>query len=175
MSGRLDDIELLTLSVNGILEHASKVENNILDELQISAATSLVRGLRAIRLQRTIVGIGVFSLFESLLQDQMNWDNPFVELDEFLRSRGHDKLAGRFGDYRLAINVLKHGRGRSLTQLLERSNQLEFRVKPDSTEFFFEGDVVEGQSLIDVDNKFVERCTQVVEEACAIVLEAQLE
>ncbi|HEX4890428.1 MAG TPA: hypothetical protein VFW37_08700, partial [Alphaproteobacteria bacterium] len=96
MSGARDDLDLLTVCVEIALATAFAKEQNILDELETSAATSLINGLRIIRLQRTILAIGIYSLFESLLQDEMGWPQPFDRLEDSLRSTGHGALADRF-------------------------------------------------------------------------------
>jgi hypothetical protein len=78
-------------------------------------------------------------------------------------------LAEKFNDYRLAINVLKHGRGRNYQQLLAKSSQLEFKIKPDGEPFFFEGDVSEVDVLIDAGDTFVKRCAALIQDASAII------
>jgi hypothetical protein len=121
------------------------------------------------RLQKIILVVGMFSLFEALLQQRMRWAQPFDRLNDFLRQCDRDELAEVFGDYRLAVNVLKHGHGRSYEQLLARSCKLEFRVKPKEEYLFSEGDVSEVGVLVDVDDGFVRRCAALIQEASAII------
>lgn len=154
-------------------------------------------GLRVCRLQRAVVAIGMFSLFESLLQDRMGWDNPFKELIPYLNNLSKTELAQTFEDYKNAINVLKHGNGPSYKRLQERrvsfesiddvrkslpSNvsfepsidskdtlqekiaPLEFKIKPSEEPFFEEGDVSEVKTLVNVDDRFVMRCAEIIEE-----------
>ncbi|MFC4353035.1 hypothetical protein ACFOW6_15910 [Fodinicurvata halophila] len=116
-----------------------------------------------VRIQREIIAVGAFSMYESLLQSELEWSRPFDELRDRLEEQEHHDLSSRFEDYRLAINVLKHGTGLSHTRLLERREELEFAIKEPST-FFYEGDITEGQSLIDVDEKFVQRCAELIKE-----------
>ena len=78
-------------------------------------------------------------------------------------------MADSFNDYRLAINVLKHGSGRSYGQLLAKSANLEFNVKPEGEPFFYEGDVSEVDVLIDVDERFVRRCAGLIEEVSSVI------
>lgn len=163
----LSDIELLKPSVDSILQSVDERERKIVEALATSASSSLVNGLRIVRLQRSILAIGVFSLFESLLQHEMEWDRPFDRLVERLMSLGHGNLARLVGDYWLAINVLKHGEGPSHDKLMRRTGELDFSVKP-CGEFFFEGDVGEGQPLIDVDSRFVMRCAEILADAFAV-------
>ena len=89
----------------------------------------------------------MFSLFESILKTVMRWDDPLIELDKYLRNEGNDYLADRIIDYMLAINVLKHGHGRSYDKLQSRPN-LEFKVLPEGDQFFSEGDVSEVNVLV---------------------------
>lgn len=82
-----------------------------------------------LRLQRAVLAIGMFSLFEALLQTKLNWAKPFDELHCYLNKHDKGHLASAFTDYGLAINALKHGRGRSHTQLLGRASTLDFKVR----------------------------------------------
>jgi hypothetical protein len=118
-----------------------------------------------LRLQRAILVTGMFSLFESLLQSEMGWAEPWDRLKEYLKKSGKIALAETLNDYQLAINVLKHGQGRSYQQLLQKSSKLEFKVKPEGEPFFFEGDVSEVGVLIDVDEQFVRRCAALIQQA----------
>src|SRR4051794_5714317 len=115
---------------------SSSVQMEILLELQTSARTPLVTGLRMLSLQRAILATGMFSLFEGLLQSHKGWEKPFDRLKEYLREHGQQELAQIFDAYRLAINVLKHGQGRSYEILLSRASELEFKVKRPDERFF---------------------------------------
>jgi hypothetical protein len=163
------DTDLLPLCAEFTLSHSRTVQDEIIDELQTSARTPLLTALRMLRLQRAILVTGMFSLFESLLQSEMGWTEPFDRLKERLAQSGNIELAETFDDYQLAINVLKHGKGRSYRQLLAKASKLEFKVKPEGEPFFFEGDVSEVSVLIDVDDRFVMRCAALIQEASAII------
>jgi len=161
----VSDIELLPLCASSVLGQIQHLENDARSQLQTSAQTSLVLTLKLSRLHRSMLAIGMFSLFESLLQSEIGWADPFNELPEKLRGWENNTLAQVFCDYKSAINVLKHGYGRSYDRLLTRLDQLEFAVKPKGEEFFFEGDVSEPAGfLIDVDEKFVVRCAELIKE-----------
>jgi hypothetical protein len=162
------DTELL-LCVEFTLSHSRAVEDEVIEELQTSERTPRVKALQMLRLQRAIFATGMFSLFESMLQDEMGWDQPFERLKECLRQSGNIELVETFNDYQLAINVLKHGNGRSYRQILAKSSKLEFTVKPKGEPFFFEGDVSEISVFIDVDEKFVRRCATLIQEASSII------
>lgn len=152
------DIELLTRCAEFSLEHIQDIEEKILKELQTSGATRLVMGLRVCRLQRAVVVVGMFSIFEFLLQQAMNWKDTFAELDKYLRRHGEDILADRIADYYKAINALKHGVGASHSKLLNRQS-LEFEVRAQG-DFIFEGDVSEVGVLIDADDDFLRLCSE---------------
>jgi hypothetical protein len=165
----VSDIDLLSRCAEFTLSHSLDVRDRVIKELQTSGRTSLVTALRMVRLQSIILAIGMFSLFESLLQSRMQWVQPFDQLHEYLKQCDRDELAQTFSDYRLAINVLKHGRGRSYAQLLARAVKLEFEVKPQGEDFFYEGDVSEVDTLINVDERFVRRCAALIQEASAVI------
>jgi hypothetical protein len=163
------DLELLTSCADFTLSHNSLVEQQVLKELETSSATRWVMSLRMLRLQRAILAIGMFSLFEALLQTKLTWAKPFDELDAYLRKQAKPELASAITDYKLAINVLKHGEGRSLTELLSRASGLDFNVRAAEDPFFEEGDVSEVDILVDVDDRFVRRCAQLIEDASAVI------
>jgi hypothetical protein len=50
-----------------------------IDELQTSGATRLVKTLQMVELQRVISSIGMFSLFESMLQHGLNCSDGFSD------------------------------------------------------------------------------------------------
>jgi hypothetical protein len=168
-AGAVSDITLLSQCAEFTLSHSLKVQEEILKELETKAATSLVMGLRLIRLQGAILSIGMFALFESLLQTHLGWSQPFDRLLKYLRDHKKDELADTFDDYRLAINVVKHGKGRSYDELLSRGRQLEFEAKPQNEPFFHEGDVSEVSTLINVDERFVRRCAALIEDVTAVI------
>lgn len=159
-----NDFELLTACANVALESARRIEAQIIAELEHSARTSLVNGLRVFKLQRAILATGMFSMFESFLQDHMKWDNAFENLPRHLESKGEANLAEQFAEYRDATNVLKHGRGRSYEKLLLKRDHLEFRIRAKDEPFFEEGDVAEVNTLIEVDDAFVQRCAEIIQE-----------
>jgi hypothetical protein len=163
------DTDLLPMCVEFTLSLSRAVEAEAIDELQTRARTPLAKALQMLRLQRAIFATGMFSLFESVLQSQTGWDQPFERLKECLRHSGNPELAETFTDYQLAINALKHGKGRSYTQLLAKSSELDFNIKPEGEAFFEEGDVSEVTVLIDVDEQFVRRCAALIQEVTSII------
>jgi len=68
----------------------------------------------------------------------------------------------------LAINALKHGRGRSYDALLAE-NDLPFLIKRPDENFFTEGDVSEVSILIQVDDQFVLGCAEVIQDVSSVI------
>jgi hypothetical protein len=162
----LTDIELLTTCVDFTLQHTHEAEQQTSKELETSGATQLVNALRIFRLQRAILAVGMFSMFEALLQSKLKWtDKTFDELDHALRNDGKPHLADEFMDYRLAVNVLKHGTGPSHQKLLARADRLEFKVRADGDHFHEEGDVSDVGILVDADDRFLHRCAELIKQA----------
>ncbi len=161
----LTDTELLTACADFTLHHTHQAEQQTFEELETSGATRLVNALRIFRLQRAILAVGMFSMFEALLQSKLNWTQPFSQLDCYLRKHDKPDLASAITDYRLAINVLKHGEGKSHKELLARADKLEFKVRAAGNQFHEEGDVSDVGILIDADDQFVRRCAELIEQA----------
>src|SRR3954464_11287459 len=106
MGGTESNIRLLSRCADFTLAQAAEVQSKVLKELKQSGATRHAMTLRLIRLQRSVLAIGMFSLFESFLQDAMGWREPFVEIPRYLREHDRPDLSQHFKDYRDAINVL---------------------------------------------------------------------
>lgn len=149
-----------SFSLNSLDEEKSKV----IKQLQTSGATTHVKTLQMINLQKAIIAIGIFSLFESILQDGLACENGFREAKNILTEAGNDDLKNRLEDFICAINVLKHGKGRSYDELIAKSSSLPFRVKLPDEALFYEGDVSEVTTLIQVNNVFVLNCAKLIEE-----------
>jgi hypothetical protein len=67
------------------------------------------------------------------------------------------------------VNVLKHGRGRSYKDLVKKAGSLPFRVKLPGEAFFFEGDVAEVSTLVEVDDAFVKLCAEVIHDVSVAI------
>jgi len=144
------------------LESLQDVNERTVEALQTSAATSLVKTLQMIQLQKVILAVGMFSIFEASLQDRLSCSDGFREAGEILEQQGANKLKEKFSDLAAAINVLKHGSGRSYDALVAKAQTLPFRVKMPDESFFFEGDVSEVSTLVEVDDAFVQRCGNMI-------------
>lgn len=147
------------------LNSLKEVEEKTIEALQKSGATSLVKTLQMTRLERTILAVGMFSVFEALLQDRLNCKDGFVEAKEILKEAGDLETLDKFTDLELAINALKHGRGRSYKALLAKIRGiLPSKVKTVNQHHFDEGDVSEITTLIDVDDNFIYSCVDIISQ-----------
>jgi hypothetical protein len=157
------------------LEALRDANERIINALQMSAATTLVKTLQMVQLQKAIFVVGMFSLFEATLQDGLSCSDGFREATNILDREGEAVLKDRFSDLQLAINVLKHGRGRSYDALVAKAGALRFRVKLPGEVFFCDGDVSEVSTLIEVDDSFVLSCAEVIREVSEAIRRANPE
>lgn len=161
--------ELIERCASYTLYQLEKTNEAVIGELQTSGATRLVKGLQMVRLQKAVMAVGMFSIFEAILQDRLECKNGFTEAKSILE-RSHNKaLLQRFEDYQCAINVIKHGKGCSYERLIVRHKQLEFTIKLPGENFFNEGDVSEVRTLVDVDDTFVMGCARVIEGVSSVL------
>lgn len=120
-----------------------------------------------IELGKTAHIVGLFSMFESYLQDCLNTKHAFQEADRILTALNEINLLNDFQTYRKAINTLKHGYGNSYQSLLNNSNNLNFLIKTPNNPFFtVEGDVSGIHGYVKVDDKFINRCNEIMKEVC---------
>jgi hypothetical protein len=165
--------ELVDRSTHFTLSTLNEVQDRIIKALETSSATPLLKNLQMISLQKTILAVGILSIFESMLQDGLQCRDGFREADAILIQEGETVLKEKFSDYRMAINVLKHGRGPSYDALVGRAASLPFKIKQPDETFFCEGDVSEIFTLIEVDDAFVQTCAKLVEDVSAVVQRAR--
>jgi hypothetical protein len=161
--------ELIYRCTTFSLGSLNKVNEKILQELENSAATSLVKNLQMINLHKAVLAVGMFSIFEAHLQDSLDCTNGFAEAKKILVQVGENNINECFNDLILAVNVLKHGKGRSYDALVGKANQLPFRVKLPGELFFYEGDVSEISTLVEVNDAFVELCSKTIEDVSNVV------
>jgi len=146
-----------------------KVQQEVFDELQNSASRLSVIALQMVHLHKAIMAVGMFSMFGAILQDELRCVDGFRSAEELLERKGELALKEQFSDLQLAINVLKHGRGRSYDTLVQKTSALPFKVKLSSEAFFDEGDVGEVDTLVEVDDSFVMLCAKVIHEVSLVV------
>ena len=132
-------------------------------------STLFVKNAQALELGKVVVAVGLFSIFEARLQASLACADGFGELRKILSNANEQALAARFEQFAAAMNVLKHGRGRSYDWLLSRKETLPFAVKARDQHFFFEGDVSEPDTLVFVDDEFIRSCAGLIESAVRIV------
>lgn len=144
------------------LEFLDETNNKTIEELQKNGATSHVVNLQMVQTQRAIFAVGMFSIFEAKLQEELNCKNGFSKIKKILKNENEINILETFGYFYLAINVLKHGRGGSYDTLISKADLLPFRVKKPDDNFFDEGDVSEISTLVEVDNYFVKHCAKVI-------------
>lgn len=161
--------ELVDRCASFTLRNLKEANEQTIEALQTSGATSLVKTLQMIQLQKAILAVGMFSIFEANLQDGLRCDNGFAEARKILDSEGEAGIKERFEDACKAINVLKHGRGRSYDALVAKAKALPFRIKMPNESFFFEGDVSEINTLIEVDDNFVQYCGNIISKVSQVV------
>ena len=161
--------ELADRCTHYTLNNLKKTNDEVCQQLELSGATSLVKTVQMIQLQKVIIAVGMFSIFEANLQDRLNCNNGFTRAKEILSDSGELTIKESFNTYYLAINVLKHGKGWSYESLIAKADNLPFRIKMPDESFFNEGEVAEISTLIEVDDKFVQNCAEVIMEVSTVL------
>jgi hypothetical protein len=151
------------------LDTLRETNDKTIEQLQQSGATSLVKTLQMVNLQKTILAVGMFSIFEANLQEKLSCSNGFSEAKKILENEGELELKECFDDLCLAINVLKHGYGRSYDSLVAKAQSLPFRIKLPGESFFFEGNLSEVSTLIEVNDEFVQHCSKVISDVSKLI------
>ena len=136
--------------------------DGIAKESDTSGASRLVKALQMLQLQKAVLAVGMFSIFEATVQDALGVEDGFQEVRRRLDASGNAALRERFDDMFRAINVLKHGKGRSYDALVAKAAALPFTLKLPHEDFFSEGDVSEATTLIEVDDAFVRNCAELI-------------
>ncbi len=167
--------ELIDRCAAFTLQALENAQARTVEALQTSAATPLVKTLQMVQLEKVVSAVGMFSIFDAMLQDRLECADGFKEAAEILNFQGAEDLEERFSNLRLAINVLKHGKGRSYTELLEKAAALPFRIKQPDENFFNEGDVSEVSTLIEVDDAFVMNCAETIRDVSRTIQRARPE
>lgn len=156
--------ELVVATLKASAASVQRENDEALDRLMDDGSSAVVNAARVSQIRIVMLAVGGFSMLEGILEQTRDWREPFIELDKELRAKGLGSIADEFLVYKMAINVLKHGFGRSYEWLLSREN-LPFRVKNRDESFFEEGDIGEIPGLILVDHFFVHSCASVIEKA----------
>jgi hypothetical protein len=130
-----------------------------------------VKNLQSLRLQYAVTAVGIFSIFEAELQGQLEAEDGFRALRRLLDEQGKDELLLRFDLFKQAVNVLKHGEGRSYGSLQAYAGELPFRIKHPDQDFFEEGDCTEIGTLVLADDEFVRNCAELVHQISDFIFE----
>jgi hypothetical protein len=148
----------------------SEVYERTTTALQTSGATRLVKTLQMIQLQKAIMTIGMFSMFEAMLQDELKCRDGFKEAKIILKENNCSDLCEKFIDLELSINILKHGKGKSYSALIAKNGgTLKNYIKELNVENYEEGDVSEINTLIDVDDNFVNYCSEIILQVAEVI------
>lgn len=94
--------ELIDRCVTFTIETLREVNDRVSEELQTSGTTRLVKTLQMVRLQKAILIVGMFSMFEANLQDSLDCDDGFKCAKEILTDRGQS------ADFDIVINLNNH-------------------------------------------------------------------
>lgn len=163
--------ELIYRGTTFTLNALEDLNSKVIRELQSNGSTIAVKNLQMVQLQKAILAIGMFSLFDSILQSKLACRNGYEGAKKVLLKREKVKLHDRFDEFICAVNVLKHGRGRSYDFLVSKSESLPFRIKLPEENFFNEGDVSEVRTLIEVDDNFVLACAELIDHVSKVIRE----
>ncbi|MEO8236069.1 MAG: hypothetical protein ABI549_11690 [Flavobacterium sp.] len=155
--------DLIYRSTSYTLSTLEETNSKIIEALQTSGSTVYLKNLQMIQLQKTIFAIGMFSMFDAILQDELTCRNGFEGAKTILKEKQKLELHDSFDYFISAINVLKHGEGRSYNNLLSKIELLPFRIKMKDENFFDEGDLSEINTLVEVDDNFVLNCANLIE------------
>lgn len=162
--------ELIDRCTSFTLSNLEFIQNKTFEALKESSATIHIKNLQMINLQKTFFVVGVFSFYESLLQDRLNCDNGFQEVRNIFKANSEDILLSKFKELQNIINTLKHGKGRSYQNLIEDSNRhFNIKVKQPNEFFFEEGNVDEITALIEVNDEFIVQAIEVINEVTSTI------
>ncbi len=118
-----------------------------------------------INLQKSFFFIAVFSYYEALLQERLGCENGFEEAKCILKENNENVLLENFLELQLIVNALKHGKGRSYSNLLENQDRkINIKIKELDEAFFDEGDIDEISTLIEVNNEFIEQSIEIINQ-----------
>ena len=133
------------------------------------APTVEIKNLQSVTMQYAITAVGMFSIFDAQAQRAFGATDGFAAIREALLKKDQKDLHTRFDQLALAVNVLKHGEGRSYDRLLRMQEHLPFKMKNRQDDFFDEGDCSEIDTLVNADSSFLKLCAVVIEEVSDVI------
>lgn len=161
--------ELIERCVSFTLNSLQLIEDDAIATLQVSGSTEAVKTLQMINLEKTILVVGMFSIFEANLQNTLECTNGFSEAKAIIEEDNNALLLKKFVDLELAVNVLKHGKGRSYKAITTVQGQtIPSRIKKQEV-FFHQGDISEIDTLIEVNNELIKNCLDVINQTCECI------
>ncbi|WP_445619921.1 hypothetical protein ACUN8C_14755 [Kushneria sp. Sum13] len=161
--------ELSYLCTQFTLNSLREINEITISRLEKSAGTVDVKVLQMIRMQKVVLAVGVFSMFEASVQESFDCKNGFSYVRSTLEEKGSFDLKEKFEYFSLAVNALKHGEGKSYESLVKKKDKLPFLIKASDEYFFNEGDVSEINILIDVDDQFVIDCCDLIRDISRVL------
>ncbi|ENG5660868.1 hypothetical protein ABUT75_002436 [Flavobacterium psychrophilum] len=162
--------ELILRSSAFLQNTLDEIENKTLNELETNGATIHIKNLQMINLQKAFFFIGVFSYYEALLQERLECKNGLEEAKKILKENGENLLHEKFIELQYVVNVLKHGKGRSYNQLIEKENRkINVIIKELEPEYYDEGSIDEISSLIEVNNEFIDESINLINEFSTVI------
>lgn len=166
---RLDEVEMLIASGRATAHQVKMALDLTLHELETSGATRLLSSIDVCNTQLSSAIVGIFSLYESRLQSTFGWKQPFDEAQKLLTTHASAAQAEEFENYRLVVNVLKHGEGSSHRKLLARRATLPFKVQATFGELHEEGDCTPPTDLVVVDTALLSNFCDAIEKSWALI------
>lgn len=160
--------DLITKTTILTIDALNHQRDNLL-KLNDNHTTSNVKFLQMIALQKAIFVTGMFAIFDAELQKKLNCNDGFKEVLKILKYNSKKELTLRFRYFKLAVNVIKHGKGANYDTLLADNDNLPFTLKQNEDDFFNEGDIDEISTLIKVDDDFLRNCADLINEISEII------
>lgn len=80
-------VELLDHCTNSILAALNAADEKLFEQLETSGATPLGAGRQIVQLQKAIFAIGMFSIFDAMLQHRLKCTDGFRRAAEFSETK----------------------------------------------------------------------------------------
>jgi hypothetical protein len=155
--------EIISFTNSSINIYIDKRFEDIGKALNENPKSIYIKALQGIELQKAIQVVGSLSIFESILQKQLNVDSGFQSAKMILKEKGMNELLKKFTYWINIVNVLKHGYGRSYKNLIDDEFP-DIKIKSTEDAFFSEGDVSEVDTIIQINNEHIDIITDLILE-----------
>lgn len=166
--GRLGETELATMIPLVTLPFVEVASQRFLKELSFFGNTAPINGLVLWNLAYSAVAIGTWHMYEHFATESLGRQNPIKWIISKLQMEGKVELANELETCRLAINVLKHGRGPSYDRLRRQPNltKMHLRITEDED---WEGVVGANPVLLDFNEDFIFAMARSVKAAQEVI------